>query len=690
VKKEKSMTRSLPRNFGGACALLALMFACFVPAEAQFAGVLTQHNDTARTGQNLNETILTPQNVNFNTFGKLFSYTVDGQVYAQPLYVPNVTLPNGGGTHNIVYVETQNDSLYAFDADGLSPTALFQVSFINPAQGITPVSCETDGNTDISCGVYPIYGINSTPVIDPTTNTIYLVTRTDNNGTYYQTLHALDITTGAEKFGGPVNISGQVVGSGQGSEGGIIQWDPLRDVQRAGLLELNGVIYIGWAGAAHGWIMGYNATTLQQTAIFNTTPNAELGGVWAAGNGLVADASGNIYAAVGDATFDANTGGTDYGDSLLQLDAALNVEQYFTPMDQACRAINDLDLGSAGPMLFPSGSTTIPYELLIAGKGGTPCDKPAVTRMYVVNPSDMGGYKANRDADLQDVAGSAGGYWSSPAFWQGSLGTYIYSAGTAVNPNTGDYLKMLSVSDGTLAAYAQSPNRFPSGGTPAISANGNTNGIVWVIERPESLGAQPGAGAAVLYAYDAENLNSKGVMQPLYNSAEALSQSVFRDRGGCANKFAVPTIANGKVYVATQNELDVFGLLGSQTGPSVFLEDPCYTYAASDVGTPVTVEFPMVNSGNSKLTISSIQVTGNNAPDFVQTNNCPASLAAGKKCVITVTFTASLLGPEWAYVTITDNAVGSPHNMYLIGVGQSSGKSELAHKVVPSRQAQVR
>jgi hypothetical protein len=682
------MTPNLPGKLASACAILTCMFACFVPAEAQFTGVLTQHNDNARTGQNLSETILTPQNVNFNTFGKLFSYTVDGQVYSQPLYVPNVSI--AGGTHNVIYVETQNDSLYAFDADGLSPTALFQVSFINPAQGITPVSCQTDGNTDISCGVYPIYGINSTPVIDPTTNTMYLVTRTDNNGTYYQTLHAIDITTGAEKFGGPINISGQVAGSGAGSQGGIIQWDPLRDVQRAGLLELNGVIYIGWAGAAHGWIMGYNATTLQQTAIFNTTPNSQLGGVWAAGNGLVADSEGNIYAAVGDALFDANTGGTDYGDSLLQLDAALNVQHYFTPMDQACREANDMDLGSAGPILFPAQSTKVPYELLIAGKGGTPCDsKPAATRMYLLNPEALEGYNATKDADLQDIIGSPGGYWSSPTYWQGTLGAYLYSAGTAVNPETGDYLRMFSASEGKLADYAISTNRFPSGGTPSISANGNTNGIVWIIERPESLGAQPGAGAAVLYAYDAENLNSKGVMQPLYNSAEALSQNVFRDRGGCANKFAVPTIANGKVYVATQNELDVFGLLGSQTGPSVYLNDPCYTYAASDVGTPVAVQLPMVNSGNSKLTISSIQVTGNNAPDFVQTNNCPASLAAGKKCVITVTFTASLLGPEWAYVTITDNAVGSPHNMYLIGVGQSSGKSALVHKVAPSLQTQV-
>ena len=205
------MTQKMLKGFACAGAILALVGACLTPAGAQtastFAGVLTQHNDNGRTGQNRNEKILTPTNVNATTFGKVFSYSVDGQIYAQPLYVPNVSIP-GQGIHNVVYAETQNDSLYAFDADGLSPNALWRVSFVNPAAGITPVSCQTDGKTDISCGVYPIYGINSTPVIDPSTNTMYLVTRTNNNGNYFQTLHAIDITTGAEKFGGPVNISG--------------------------------------------------------------------------------------------------------------------------------------------------------------------------------------------------------------------------------------------------------------------------------------------------------------------------------------------------------------------------------------------------------------------------------------------------------------------------------------------------
>ncbi|HVI07392.1 MAG TPA: hypothetical protein VND65_03760, partial [Candidatus Binatia bacterium] len=342
------------------------------PAAAQgFDGVLTWHNDVARTGQNLNETVLTPQNVKAAKFGKVFSFSVDGQIYAQPLYVPNVTI-SGQGIHNVVYVATENDSVYAFDADGLSPAPLWQVSFINAAQGTTTVPCGTDGNSSISCNVFPFYGVTSTPVIDPNSNTMYLVARTAQNGTYFQSLHALDLTSGAEKFGGPVVIQGSVPGTGAGSVGGLIAFDPLADIQRAALLLLNGTVYIGWAGAAHGWIMAYNATTLTQTAIFNTTPNAVIGGVWGSGAGLAADSSGNLYASVGDAAFDASTGGSDFGDTVMRMNSSLAVEDYFAPMDQGCRAANDIDLGSAGVMLLPPQAGANPNEQLIAGKGGNP------------------------------------------------------------------------------------------------------------------------------------------------------------------------------------------------------------------------------------------------------------------------------------------------------------------------------
>jgi hypothetical protein len=661
------MTQIALKKICCAAMLPTLLFACLAPAGGQtFTGVLTQHNDIGRTGQNVSETILTPQNVSASTFGKLFSYSVDGQMYSQPLYVPNVSIPSQG-THNVVYVATQNDSLYAFDADGLSPNALWQVSFINPSAGITPVSCKTDGKSSISCGVYPIYGINSTPVIDPLTSTMYLITRTNNNGKFFQTLHALDITSGAEKFGGPVNISGSVPGTGAGSKNGVVYFDTLKDIQRAGLLLVNGTVYIGWAGALHGWIIGYNARTLKRTAIFNTTPNATGGGVWASGNGLPADPSGNIYAAIGDALFDANTGGSDYGDSLLKLDAALNVVDYFTPNDESCRQLNDMDLGSAGPMVLPAQQASVPNELLIAGKGGTPCDSnPVASRMYLLNQNSLGKYNATKDQAVEEVVGAPRGYWSSPAYWQGASSAYVYSAGVVAEQGTGDYLKMFSVTNGLLssAPVAQSTNIFPVGATPSISSNGTADGIVWAVERPNALGVQPGSAAAVLYAYDATNVTTM-----LYNSASSLSQGVIRDRGGCANKFAVPTIANGKVYVGTQNELDVFGLLGSSSGPSVYLGNPCWTFPASTVGTPVSQPLALLNSGTTTLTVSNIAMTGTNSADFAQTNAC-TTLLPGKKCVITVTFKASVLGPESAYATITDNAVGSPHNIYLIGVGK--------------------
>jgi hypothetical protein len=659
------MTRNTFKRFANTGMILVTLAACFTSAGAQtFTGVFTQHNDIGRTGQNLKETVLTPQNVNSTTFGKVFSYSVDGQIYAQPLYVPNVSIP-GQGTHNVVYIATQNDSVYAFDADGLSSGPLWQTSYINPAAGITPVSCKTDGQTSISCGVYPIYGINSTPVINPGTKTMYLVTRTLNNGTYYQTLHALDITTGLDR--GSVNISGSVPGTGSGSINGVVPFNTLKDIQRAGLLLLNGTVYIGWAGAQHGWIMGYSASTLKQTAIFNTAPNATGGGVWASGNGLAADGSGSIYAAIGDATFDANLGGPDYGDSVLRLGANLSVLDYFTPNDQSCRQLYDLDLGSAGPMILPPQSGSVPYELLVAGKGGNPCDtNPTTSRMYLLNRSSLGQYNTTVDQAVEEVPGAPGGYWSSPAYWRSPNGAYVYSAGVTAEGGNGDYLNMFSVTNGTLSAapVAHSTNIFPVGATPSISSNGTSNGIVWAIERPVALGVQPGTAAAVLHAYDANNVTTT-----LYSSATALSQGVVRDRGGCANKFAVPTIANGRVYVGTENQLDVYGLLGSLDGPGIYLGNPCWAFASSTIGTPVSQPMALINSGNSTLNVGNIAITGTNAADFKQTNTC-TSLLPGQKCVITVTFTASVLGPETGYVMITDNAVGSPHNIYLVGVGK--------------------
>ena len=643
--------------------VLLLVLAGVTPGWAQFKGVFTEHNDNARSGENLNETVLTPANVNSSTFGKLFSYSVDGQIFAEPLYVPNVSIP-GQGTHNVIYVATENDSVYAFDADGLSSTPLWQDSFINPGQGITPVACQVNGKQVTDCSVYPIYGVTGTPVIDPITNTMYMVARTTESGASVQRLHALDITTGAEKFGGPVIISASVPGAGSGRKGGTIQFNSLHDIQRAGLLLLNGTVYIGWAGAQHGWIMGYDATSLAQVAVFNPTPNAVRGGVWQSGNGLAADGLDNIYVAIGDALFDANTGGSDYGDSLLKMDTGLNVLDYFAPMDQACRVQNDLDLGSGGPILLPTQKGAVPNELVIAGKGGDPCDSTHASPIYLVNQDNLGKYNATKDQVVETVAGAGHGYWSSPAYFKGQTAANIYLGGVLAEGGNGDYLKMYSVTKGLISTVpvAQSSNIFPIGTTPSVSAKKATQGIVWAIERQEGLGVKPGEKPAILYAYDATNISTM-----LYNSA----QVVARDQGGCAEKFQVPTIANGKVYVSTENELDIFGLLGSGSAPGVYLSTPCHTFPARTLNTTSPpVKITLTNSGTATLQISSIALTGTNSDQFAQTNKCKSTLSAGKSCTITITFTPTSLGPQTGYVTITDSAVGSPHNVYLVGAGK--------------------
>jgi len=529
--------------------LTLLICALVVSLPAQtFQGVLTWHNDIGRTGQNLSETILTPKNVNMGTFGKVFSYAVDGQIFAQPLYVPNVTIP-GQGTHNVVYVATENDSLYAFDADGLTSTALWQDSFINPANGITPITC----GSLTKCSIYPIIGITATPVIDPSSGTIYVLVRTDENGTLVERLHALDITTGTEKFGGPVQITGSVPGTGCGSVGGMIPFENF-GMQRTGLLLLNGVVYLGWATGCHGWIMGYNAQTLAQTAILNTTPNGVLGGVWQSGAGLSADSNGYLYVATGDGLFDFYTGGPDDGDSVLKMDANLNILDYFTPMDQACRKANDYDLGSGGPMVVPTQTGPYPDLLIQAGKGGAPCDSTDFAPIYLMDRDSLGHYNSAQDANLQTINGAPHGYWSSPAYWQGPTGTYIYLSGVDEAGGKGDYLKMYSLISGQLstAPVAQSYNILMTGSTPAISANGSSDGILWAIVRMDPLGELPGSHHAVLFAY-----NANDVAKTLYSS----SQAGTRDEAGLGSKFVAPTIANGRVYVGTQTELDVYGLL---------------------------------------------------------------------------------------------------------------------------------
>jgi len=505
--------------------------------------VTTYKGNALRTGQYPNETFLTPNNVNVTQFGKRVAYPIDGFVYAQPLFLPNV--PIAGTTHNIVFVATQHDSVYAFDADQRHPNApLWHTSFLDPAHGITTVL-----SGDISCNdIVPEVGITGTPVIDGSTGTLYVVAKTKEHGQVVQRLHALDITTGKERPGSPVLVQASVAGTGAGSSNGVVKFNPLRQHQRSALLLLNGVVYICWAshcdhGPYHGWIIGYHATTLQQVpgAVYNTSPNGTQAGIWQSGGGLAADSTGFIYFASGNGTFDVNTGGQDVGDSIVKLTThnGLHRVDFFTPFNQECLNGADADLGSGGVLLLPTST-----ELICIGKEG---------RVYVVNRNHMGKYTpianpctnqnlTNVDKILQELPPGTivGGVWGTPAYWSASSGEFVYTIGVK------DHVKAFKLSNGRLSppALSQSPESFTyPGGNPVVSSNGSvaTTGIVWTID-PK----------AVLRAYNATDLSKE-----LYNSG----QNAGRDGLGSYVKFSVPTVANGKVFVGTQNSLVVYGLL---------------------------------------------------------------------------------------------------------------------------------
>ena len=573
-------------SLAAATAFVAKVMLMTTAAQAQVS-VLTQHNDIGRTGQNLSETILTPTSVSSAAFGKLFSYPVDGYIYAQPLYVPGVSIP-GQGVHNLVFVATEHDSVYAFDADGLSQTPVWQVSFINPSLGITTVPSGDVNNTTgelpaaPSCpnDIVPEIGITGTPVIDPQSGTLYVVAKTkevDASGKAHhkQRLHALDITTGAEKFGGPVvlgdailsapylsggtstYVSGPTVtGSGSDSTGGIVPFDAVWALNRGGLLLLNGIVYIPWgshgdSGPYHGWVTAYNAQTLGLAALFNDSPNGTTqteGGIWMGGGGPAADSAGNIYVSTGNGTFDV-TGSSKpaYGNSVLRLaPTTLSVADYFTPFEQANLDSQDLDLAAGGVVVLPDQTGTNPHLLVAGGKEG---------KVYLINRDNMGKYQqcgATCDAVVSEFAlnpsgGFTGAIFSVPAYFNG----FVYYQG--VN----QVLKAFSLSNGTLSSTPASQSNtsfnFP-GATPSISANGTSNGIVWTIQVDGYANGTP----AVLHAYNALNLSSE-----LYNS-----NKIAADQLAPGVKINSPTIANGKVYVGTQTQLSVFGLApGGSTQP---------------------------------------------------------------------------------------------------------------------------
>jgi hypothetical protein len=495
--------------------------------------VLTGHNDNSRDGLNAAETVLTPADVNSGQFGKLFSVAVDGQVYAQPLVMSALSIP-GQGTHDVVFVATEHDSLYAFDAN--LGTLLWHDSFINPAAGVTTVPSQ-----DVSCNqIAPEIGITDTPVIDPGTGTLYLVAMTKEVSgsvtSYVQRLHALSVTTGAEKFGGPVAIQASVPGAGDG--GSTVPFIPKNYKERAGLVLSGGVVYVSFAShcditPAHGWVMGYNATTLQQVSVFCTAPNTQLNTVWMSNGGLATDAGGNIYFVTGNGPTNSNSNGFnpgagDYAETVIKLNSAgTSVSDYFTPFNWQQLDAADEDFGSGGVLLLDQPGAAAPHLLVTAGKEG---------KIYLINRDSMGQFHSGSDSIVQELPGAIGGEWGSPAYFNNT----VYYGGV------GDALKAFTLSNGlfnaTPASHSATSFAYP-GTTPSVSANGTSNGIVWAIEN---------ASHGVLHAYDATNLATE-----LYNSDQAGS----RDQLDAAVKFTTPTIANGKVFVGTQSRLTVFGEL---------------------------------------------------------------------------------------------------------------------------------
>jgi hypothetical protein len=503
--------------------------------------VVTYHYDNLRTGQNLNETILTPASVNSAKFGMLGAFTVDGRVDAQPLYLSALAIP-GVGTKNVLYVATEHGSVYAFDADsvnGSTSAFLWKASVLG--------SGETSSDDRGCSQVTPEIGVTATPVIDRKRGphgAIYVVAMSkDASGNYFHRLHALDLTTGAEQFGGPMLVQATYPGSGDSSSGGNVIFEAKQYKERPGLLQIGGTIYTTWSSHCDArpytsWVMSYDANTLAQTSVLNLVPNGSEGGIWMAGTAPGADASGNIFFMVGNGDFDTTLNSSGFpvnancGQCYVKLspNPPMKLLDYFTPSNTVSESNADTDFGSGGPLLLPdlvdaSGTT----RHLAVGSG-----KDAI--IYLVDRDNMGKFNSSTDNIYQQINGQIGGVWSKPSYFNN---TVYYGA-------VGDHLKAFPIANarlsGTPATQSSTSYAYP-GTTPSISANGTSNGIVWAVEN---------GSTGVLHAYNAANLTSE-----LYNSNQAAnSRDHFSD-----NKYVTPMVANGKVYVGTPNSVVVFGLL---------------------------------------------------------------------------------------------------------------------------------
>lgn len=553
-------------------------------AVTDLPGVLTYHNDQARDGVNSREFALSSLTLTTATFGKLFSCPVDGAIYTQPLWLKGVSI--AGGTHNVIFVATQHDSAFLFDADASPCMTYWQVNLLDTLHGGTSGETPVNWNDVGYCygDIYPEVGVTGTPVIDSSSKTIYLVSASESDptnsgncdgtsGNFYHRLHALDLGTGSEKFNAPVTIAASVPGSGAGSINGVVYFTSQLEHNRSALAEYGGKIYVSFsahedATPYHGWVLAYKASNVQQqVAVFNTTPNGADGGIWAGGGAPAIDSGGDVYVSTGNGVFDElpPPPNNDYGDTILRLHNAagatlngvnLDIAGYFTPYNQGTLSRYDTDLGSGGVVLFPNQTGSGPQHLLTeVGKEGV---------VYLIDRDNMGQYNSNNNSQIvQSFDGPAYGQWGVPALWHNNLytgGQYDTVRQFSFNASTELF---------TTNVASQSPESFGyPGTTPSVSAQSGAHAVVWAIDASLYGYANPNvgincsvvplppacSGPAIIRAYNANNLS-----QEYWNSSQAPNN---RDQAGNAVKFVPPTIANGKVYIGTRTEVDVYGLLG--------------------------------------------------------------------------------------------------------------------------------
>ncbi len=632
--------------------LLFLSFLLFSGAFAQ-TSLTTYHNDQARDGWNQNETILTTANVNSTSFGKLFSNAVDGQVYAQPLYMPNVSI--GGGTHNVVYIVTENDSAYAFDADSAGVT-YWHTSFLTG--GAMPVSQADVGNCT---QIIPEIGITDTPVIDSSSGIMYFVamTKTVSAGvtTFTQTLHALNITTGVETASGPQTIGATFPGKGDG--GTTVTFRPQAYKERCALALVNGVVYTSWtghcdsdtiAGNYYGWVIGYSASNItQQLSVFCSAPNGSESSFWESGDGPSVDSAGNLYYLSANGTFDTTAPVTDYGQCFLKLNTvgnAVTALDYFAPMTEAAMSSGDQDVGSAGQCLLPASWGTTAHPNIIIG-----ADKPADLYVVDADTGKMGEFSSTANNIIQTVYAIGGKGYTTPAIYSNGTTDWVYwgMSGEALKAFTfanGQYVTTPSSS--TTAIYGAAGS-YSTGCVPSVSSNGTTNGIVWTLA--------PGT-PVTLFAYDATNLANV-----LYNSA----QNAARDSAEVANvKFAPPSVVNGKVYVPTTSSLVVYGLLTTptptSTGSPIATATPTSTASRTPTATATSTATPTrtVTSTVTSTPISTLTSTASRTPtvtaSMTASSTTTPSITATRTYTLTSTSTPTLTSTNTIMATSTNTA----------------------------------